>query len=53
VLEVAQAFGGPVEMVQANPGRADVENDPTRARELGWAPTMDIMDYIRQFKASL
>jgi UDP-glucose 4-epimerase len=53
ILEVAQAFGGRIELVQADPGRADVENDPTRARELGWTPTLDVMDYIRQFKASL
>jgi UDP-glucose 4-epimerase len=53
VLEIAEAFGGPIELVAGDPGRADVENDPTKARDLGWRPTMDVMDYIRQFRASL
>jgi UDP-glucose 4-epimerase len=52
VLDVARAFGGDIEMVQGYPGREDVADDPTRARdELGWKPTLDLMDYIREFKA--
>lgn len=51
VLDVARAFGGEIDMVQGYPGRHDVADDPTRARdELGWAPTVDVMDYIRAFK---
>lgn len=52
VLEIAQAFGGPVVMVDGYPGRQDVADDPTRARdELGWEPTVDVMDWIRDFVA--
>jgi UDP-glucose 4-epimerase len=50
VLEIAEAFGGPIEMVEGYAGRAESANDPTKAREeLGWAPTVDVMDYIREF----
>jgi UDP-glucose 4-epimerase len=52
VLEIAQAFGGRVEMTDEYPGRADVANDPTKARdELGWEPTLDVMDYIRDIRS--
>jgi UDP-glucose 4-epimerase len=52
VLDIARAFGGTIEMVDGYPGRQDVANDPTRARdELGWTATIDVMDYIQQFKA--
>jgi len=54
VLEVAEAFGGPIEIIDGYPGRQDVADDPTRARdELGWHPTVDVMDYIREFRTSL
>jgi UDP-glucose 4-epimerase len=54
VLEIAEAFGGPIEMIEGYPGRQDVADDPTRARdELGWHPTVDVMDYIRDFRAKL
>ena len=50
VLEIAQAFGPPIQMVEGYAGRAESLNDPTKAREeLGWAPTVDVMDYIRDF----
>lgn len=50
VLEIAEAFGGPVELIDGYPGRAESENDPTKAREeLGWEPTVDVMDYIQEF----
>ena len=53
VLDIAHAFGGEIFMVEGYPGRQDVADDPTRARdELGWRPTVDVMDYIREFKAS-
>lgn len=52
VLEIAEAFGGPIQMVEGYPGRHDVADDPKRAREeLGWHPTVDVMDYIREIKA--
>jgi UDP-glucose 4-epimerase len=52
VLDVARAFGGEITMIDGYAGRHDVADDPTRARdELGWRPTLDVMDYIREFKA--
>ncbi len=45
VLDIAKAFGGPIEMVDGYAGRDDVADDPTRARdELGWEATVDVMD---------
>lgn len=53
VLEIAQAFGGPVTMVDGYPGRQEAANEPTKARtELGWAPTVDVLDYIAAFRAA-
>ena len=53
VLDIAAAFGGPYEIIEGYPGRDDVADDPTRARdELGWKPTMDVMDYIRTTMAT-
>ncbi|HEY2384333.1 MAG TPA: NAD-dependent epimerase/dehydratase family protein [Terriglobia bacterium] len=54
VLEIAEAFGGKIEMIEGYPGRAESENDPAKARdELGWAPTLDVMDYIRRVRGSI
>lgn len=54
VSEIADAFGGPVEMIDGYPGREDVADDPTKARdELGWTATVDVMDYIRDFRSRL
>ena len=40
----------PIDIVEGYPGRTESENNPTKAREeLGWKPTMDVMDYIREF----
>jgi UDP-glucose 4-epimerase len=50
VLQIAQAFGGPIDIVDGYPGREESFNDPVKARqELGWKPTVDVMDYIRDF----
>lgn len=50
VLDIARAFGGPVELIDGYPGRAEATNDASKARdELDWRPTMDIMDYIADF----
>jgi UDP-glucose 4-epimerase len=53
ILEIAEAFGGPVELIEGYPGRAESANDARKARdELGWEPTVDVLDYIREFVAS-
>jgi len=50
ILQIAEAFGGPIQMVEGYPGREESANDPSKAREeLGWQPTLDIMDYIAAF----
>jgi len=52
VLQIAEAFGGPIVMVDGDGGRSDAENDASQAEALGWAPTIDVMDYIRELKAN-
>ena len=50
-VEIADAFGGKIEMIDGYAGRAESLNDPTKAREdLGWEPTLDVMDYIRSIR---
>ncbi|HUC04664.1 MAG TPA: NAD-dependent epimerase/dehydratase family protein [Acidimicrobiales bacterium] len=50
VLEIAEAFGGPVAMIDGDPGRLESGESPRRARdELGWESTLDVMDYIEAF----
>jgi len=50
ILEIAEAFGGPIEWVDGYPGREESVNDATKAyEELGWETTVDIMDYIKSF----
>lgn len=54
VLEIAEAFGGPIEYIDGYAGRSDTSDNPTKARdELGWEATVDILDYIKDFKAVL
>ena len=51
ILEIAQAFGCSMELIEGRSGRPDTADTPTKARtELGWETTVDIMDYIAQFK---
>jgi UDP-glucose 4-epimerase len=53
IIEIADAFGGPIELIDGNPGRMDSGESPTKARdELGWETTIDVMDYIEKFKAA-
>lgn len=53
VLEIAEAFGGSIEMVDGYPGRTESSNDTSKARdELGWSPTVDVLDYIDRFVRS-
>ncbi len=50
VLEIAQAFGDQIEMIDGQPGRTESGDAPNKARtELGWETTVDIMDYIKDF----
>lgn len=50
VIEIAEAFGGPIKMVDGYPGRAESAEAPTKAREeLGWDTTVDILDYIKEY----
>lgn len=52
VMEIAWAFGGEIVLEEGYPGRQDVlvEDASKAADELDWQPTMDIMDYIAEFK---
>lgn len=50
VMEIARAFGGKIEMVEGYAGRADSTNDQSKAAGLGWKPSLDVMDYIKDFK---
>lgn len=50
IIEIAEAFGGPIEFTDNYPGRAESGEAPNKARdELGWNTTLDILDYIREF----
>lgn len=50
ILEIAEAFGGPVEIVGTYSGRTASGEAPQKTREeLGWKTTVDVMDYIREF----
>lgn len=50
IVEIAEAFGGPISLIDGNPGRIESGESPTKARqELGWNTTIDILDYIRDF----
>jgi len=50
VIEIAQAFGGPIKYIDGYPGRTESGEAPDKAREeLGWETTVDILDYIKDF----
>lgn len=50
IIEIAEAFGGPVELVEGYPGRDESVNDINKAREeLNWDTTVDIMEYISDY----
>ncbi|HVA05861.1 MAG TPA: NAD-dependent epimerase/dehydratase family protein [Acidimicrobiales bacterium] len=50
ILEIAEAFGDPIEMVDGRPGRIESGDAPDKAREeLGWETTLDVLDYIADF----
>lgn len=50
IVEIANAFGGPIDFIDGNPGRIESGESPNKARqELGWDTTVDILDYIKDF----
>jgi UDP-glucose 4-epimerase len=50
ILDIAEAFGGPVEYIEGYPGRRESGEVPTKARDqLGWDTTIDVLDYIKAF----
>lgn len=51
ITQIAKAFGGPIKYVDGYPGREAARNPAKARRELGWKPTVDVMDYIRDFVA--
>lgn len=49
ITEIANAFGGPIKFISGYPGRDKARNPIKARRELGWKPTVDVMDYISDF----
>ena len=49
VIEIAQAFDSPVEYINGYPGRTESGDSPTKANQLGWKTTIDVIDYIKDF----
>lgn len=50
IIEIAQAFGGKIELIDGYPGRNESGEAPDKARsELGWETTINILDYIKKF----
>lgn len=50
VIEIAKAFGCPIEYINGYPGRNESDEASTKAREeLGWDTTLDVLDYIKEF----
>jgi UDP-glucose 4-epimerase len=49
IIEIAKAFGGQITYVAGYPGREKARNPIKARRELGWRPTVDVMDYIDAF----
>ena len=50
ILEVAQMFGGPIEMKpEARGNRMSAQLDSTKSRALGWQATHHLQDYINSF----
>lgn len=53
IIDIARAFGGPVEYIDGYPGRSSTGDIPTKARdELGWEATINVVDYIKKFVAT-
>jgi UDP-glucose 4-epimerase len=52
IMEIAKAFGGPIRFVDGYAGREKARNPIKARRELGWKPTIKVMDYIAGFVAA-
>ena len=51
IEDIAKAFGGNIEYIDGYPGRTESGIAPTKARkELGWETTVDVLDYIEDFR---
>jgi UDP-glucose 4-epimerase len=51
IIEIAESFSVPYELIDGYPGRLESGETPDKARsELGWETTLDILDYIKEFK---
>lgn len=54
VLEIAELFGGNIEMLPARKGDRNYSKiDPTKIKGLGWSPSIDVKDHIEQFKKTI
>jgi len=50
IIEIAEAFGGPIKYVEGYSGREKSGEAPSKAREeLGWDTSVDVIDYIKDF----
>lgn len=51
IVDIAEAFGGAITYIDGYPGRSESGEVPSKARdELGWETTVDIVQYIKDFK---
>ena len=51
ITQIAKAFGAAIKFVPGYAGRERARNPIKARRELGWKPTVDVMDYIADFVA--
>jgi len=49
IIQIARAFGRPIKFIEGYAGRDRARNPIKARRELGWKPTIDVLDYIRDF----
>jgi len=54
VLEIAELFGGKIQMLPARKGDRNYSKiDPTKIKGLGWSPSIDVKDHIERFKKTI
>ena len=51
ITQIAKAFGSRIKLVPGYAGRERARNPIKARRQLGWKPTVDVMDYIAEFVA--